>query len=227
MRIVRATDEWPNRDETCWPSRWPHQPDHAPAIPPRLLPRSLRHQGLREGAALKALLFDDLQLEVLSQFGEWAVPAPIAIGTVVSWYSSTRPRRVNDWAKVGPPLTRTVPAGRRRRPPRLLVHRGGDRPVRRGPVRTHDLVAAAAHRMDAGLLQRAAVPRTRVLAEPLEHPLMGPVGAGGKIVEGQDHLENHFSIAHVPRDRTPRVKSHCPSVDSGYVGGMDGPRASW
>ena len=30
-------------------------------------------------------------------------PAPIAIGTVISWYSSTRPRRVSDAAKSGPP----------------------------------------------------------------------------------------------------------------------------
>ncbi len=90
---------------------------------------------------------------------------------------------------------------------RLLVHRGCDRPLGRGPVRAHDLVAAAAHRVDAGLLERAAVPLTRVVAEPLEHPFMGPVGAGDKTVEGHDHLENHFSIAHVGRDLPPRVNS--------------------
>ena len=95
---------------------------------------------------------------------------------------------------------------------RLLVHRGCDRPVGRGPVRAHDLVAAAAHRVDAGLLERAAVPLTRIVAEPLEHPFMGPVGAGGKTVEGHDHLENHFSIAHAGRDLPPRMNS---SVDSG------------
>jgi hypothetical protein len=46
----------------------------APAIPPRSLGRSLRHQDLREGSALEAFLFDDLQLQVLSQRGKWAVP---------------------------------------------------------------------------------------------------------------------------------------------------------
>jgi hypothetical protein len=34
---------------------------------------SLRHQDLREGSALEALLFDDVQLQVLFQLGEWAV----------------------------------------------------------------------------------------------------------------------------------------------------------
>ena len=34
---------------------------------------SLRHQDLREGAALEPLFFDDVQLQVLSQLGEWAV----------------------------------------------------------------------------------------------------------------------------------------------------------
>jgi hypothetical protein len=29
---------------------------------------------------------------------------------------------------------------------------------------------------------------------------VGPVGAGRKTVEGQDHLENHFSLAHGGRD---------------------------
>jgi hypothetical protein len=50
---------------------------------------------------------------VLLQFGERARPAPIAIGTVVSWYSSTRPKRVSDLAKSGPPWTRTVPSSSR------------------------------------------------------------------------------------------------------------------
>src|SRR5215218_7533149 len=35
---------------------------------------SPRHQDLREGSALEALLFDDVQLQVLFQPGEWAVP---------------------------------------------------------------------------------------------------------------------------------------------------------
>jgi hypothetical protein len=35
---------------------------------------SLRHQDLREGSALEAFFFDDVQLQVLSQLGEWAVP---------------------------------------------------------------------------------------------------------------------------------------------------------
>jgi hypothetical protein len=34
----------------------------------------LRHQDLRESSALEAFLFDDVQLQVLSQLGEWAVP---------------------------------------------------------------------------------------------------------------------------------------------------------
>src|SRR4051795_5661715 len=161
-------------------------------------------------------------------------PAPIAIGTGFSLYSSMRPRRVSDLAKPGPPWTRIVPSSSRafrsaiseaRSPPkistgphsafqgvgedglRLLVHRGCDRPLGRGPVRAHDLVAAAAHRMNAGLLEGAAVPLTRVIAEPLEHPFMGPVGAGDKTVERHDHLENHFSIAHGGRDRPDRVNS--------------------
>ena len=32
----------------------------------------------------------------------------MAMGTVISWYSSTRPRRVSDFAKSGPPWTRIV-----------------------------------------------------------------------------------------------------------------------
>src|SRR5215211_2731637 len=36
---------------------------------------------------------------------------------------------------------------------------------------------------------------------------MGPVRAGGKTVEGDDHLENYFSLAHVGRDLAPRVNS--------------------
>ena len=158
-------------------------------------------------------------------------------GPCVSWNSSTRPRAVSDAAKPGPPWTRTVPSSsralrsaiaaarspRRSRPVpnsclegvredglRLLVHRRRDRPIGRRPVRTHDLVAAAAHRVDAGLLERAQVPLTRVVAEPLEHPLVGPVGAGREPVEGQDHLENHFSIAHVGKDVAAAVNSSPP-----------------
>ena len=40
-------------------------------------------------------------------------PAPMAIGTVINWYSSTSPRRVSDRAKVGPPWTSTVPSSSR------------------------------------------------------------------------------------------------------------------
>src|SRR4051794_12455424 len=40
-------------------------------------------------------------------------PTPIAIGTVVSWYSSTSPRRVSELAKWGPPWTRIVPSSSR------------------------------------------------------------------------------------------------------------------
>src|SRR4051794_35878329 len=32
-----------------------------------------RHQDLREGSALEAFLLDDVQLQVFSQLGEWAV----------------------------------------------------------------------------------------------------------------------------------------------------------
>jgi hypothetical protein len=51
-------------------------------------------------------------------------------------------------------------------------------------MRAHDLVAAAAHRVNAGLLER-----------PQASLAMGPVEGRGKTVEGQDHLENHFSLA--------------------------------
>ena len=71
------------------------------------------HQDLCEGPAPEALLFDDLQLEVLSRSANGLRPAPIAIGTVVSWYSSTRPSRVSDLAKPGPPWTRIVPSSSR------------------------------------------------------------------------------------------------------------------
>src|SRR4051794_40490658 len=36
---------------------------------------------------------------------------------------------------------------------------------------------------------------------------MGSVRAGDKAVEGHDHLENHFSIAHVAKDRPERPNS--------------------
>ena len=164
--------------------------------------------------------------------GLW--PAPIAIGTVDSWYSSTRPRRVSDLAKSGPPWTRTVPSSSRafrsairaqvpaedlgRSPSRLLqgvgedslrllVHRRCDRPLGRGPVRAHDLVAAAAHRVNAGLLERAEVSLVRVVAEPLEHPFMGPVGAGGKPVEGQTILRITFLSLMEVETYPPRVNS--------------------
>src|SRR3954447_21948893 len=77
-------------------------------------------------------------------------------------------------------------------------------------MRPHDLVAAAPHRVDAGRVERAAVPVTRVVAEPFEHPFMGPVGAGDKTVEGHHHLENHFSTGHVGRDPPAWMNSSQP-----------------
>src|SRR3712207_9420151 len=71
--------------------------------------------------------------------------------------------------------------------------------------------------MNAGLLESAAVPLSRVVAEPLEHPFMGPVRAGGKTVERHDHFENHFSIAHGGRDLPDRVNSSL-TVDSALGG---------
>src|SRR3954454_5955603 len=44
------------------------------AVPARGGRSSPRHQDLREGPAPEALLFDDVQLQVLSQFGERAAP---------------------------------------------------------------------------------------------------------------------------------------------------------
>src|SRR3954451_12082584 len=61
--------------------------------------------------------------------------------------------------------------------------------------------------MNAGLLEGAAVPLTGVVAEPLEHPFMGPVRARDKTVERHDHLENDFSIAHCCSDRPDRLNS--------------------
>src|SRR3954453_1643650 len=37
-------------------------------------PSTLRHQDLRQRSAPEALLFDDVELQVLSQIGEWAAP---------------------------------------------------------------------------------------------------------------------------------------------------------
>jgi len=54
--------------------------------------------------------------------------------------------------------------------------------------------------VNAGLVERTAVPRTRVVAEPLEHPLMRAIGAGDEPVEGHHHLENDVSIGHVGTD---------------------------
>src|SRR4051794_18886520 len=195
----------------------------------------LRHQDLREGSAPEALLFDDVQLQVLSQLGEWAAPRADRnrhrrqlvfvdeaktcqrLGEVRAAVNQDRPfvvasLEVRDLRGQVPaedldrsPIRRLQGAGEDSL--RLLVHRGGDRPVGRGPMRPHDLVAAATHRVDAGLLERAAVPLTRVVAEPLEHPFVGPVEAGGKTVEGHDHLENYFPIAHAGRDLPPRLNS--------------------
>jgi hypothetical protein len=49
---------------------------------------------------------------------------------------------------------------------------------------------------------------------------MGPVGAGDKTVEGHDHFENYFSIAHVGRDLPPRVNS---SPSGGFGGKRSAP----
>src|SRR3954464_11748776 len=67
-------------------------------------------------------------------------------------------------------------------------------------MRSHDLVAAAPHRVNAGRVEGAAVPFARVVAKPFEHPFVSPVGAGDKTVEGHHHLENYFSIGHIGRD---------------------------
>src|SRR5215204_2645582 len=103
----------------------------------------------------------------------------MAIGTVVSWYSSTTPRCVRDLANVGPPWTRIVPSLSRafssaiaaeRSPPKISAgpHSAflnvwektafgfsfiavAIWALGSGPVRPHDLVATAAHRVDAGL----------------------------------------------------------------------------
>jgi hypothetical protein len=80
--------------------------------------------------------------------------------------------------------------------------------------------------MNAGLLEGAAVPLTRVVAEPLEHPFMGPVGAGDKTVERHDHLKNHFSIAHGGRDLPDRVNSSLIGGVPAQVTVDDGERAT-
>src|SRR6185312_5923335 len=45
-----------------------------PAIPLRSLLRSLRNQDLREGSASEAFFLDDVQLQMLPEIGERAVP---------------------------------------------------------------------------------------------------------------------------------------------------------
>src|SRR3954462_11277738 len=67
-------------------------------------------------------------------------------------------------------------------------------------MRSHDLVAAAPHRVNAGRVEGAAVPFARVVAKPFEHPFVSPVGAGDETVERHHHLENYFSIGHIGRD---------------------------
>ena len=64
--------------------------------------------------------------------------------------------------------------------------------------------------LNNGGLELTEAPLRRVLAEPLEHPFVRPVRAGGKPVEGQDHLENDFSLAHVGRDLPARPNSSPP-----------------
>jgi hypothetical protein len=59
--------------------------------------------------------------------------------------------------------------------------------------------------VNASVLELMEAPLRRVLAKPLEHPFMGPVRAGGKAVEGQDHLENDFSIADIGKDLPVRL----------------------
>ena len=218
----------------------------------RLSLSSLRHQDLRERAAREALLFDDVQLQVLSQLGEWAAPRADRNRNRRQLVFVDEAQAGQRLGEAGPPCTRTVPSssepsgrrslrpGPRRRsrlvpiPPspevgedglRLLVHRGCDRPLGRGPVRPHDLVAAAAHRVDAGLVKCAAVPLIRVVTEPLEHPFMGPVGAGGKTVEGHHHFQDYFPIAHVGRDLPRRLdSSHADSPDGAGQPAPDAPR---
>ena len=90
---------------------------------------------------------------------------------------------------------------------RFVVHRRGDRTLGRGPVRPHDLVAPAAHRVNAGFLERAEVPLVGIVAEPLEHPLVGAVEARGEPVQRHDHLENDFSLPHDGGDSPSRVNS--------------------
>jgi hypothetical protein len=70
-----------------------------------------------------------------------------------------------------------------------------------------------------GLLEGAEGPLTTVVAKPLEHPLMGSVGAGGETIERQDHFEDYCSIAHDGRDRSPRM-------NSSLIGGL-GKKARW
>src|SRR3954467_10268249 len=181
---------------------------------------SLWHQDLREGSAPEAFLFDDVQLQMLSQLGEGAAPradrnrdgcqlilvdeakACQRLGEIRAAVDQDRPfvvpsLEVRDLrGQVAAEDLGRSPFGLLQRAGEdslgLLVHRGCDRPVGRGPVWTHGLVAAAAHRVDAGLLERAAVPLTRVVAEPFEHPFVVSVRVGGKPVEGHANLETPF-----------------------------------
>ena len=178
----------------------------------------------RAVASLEALLADDLELQVLLEVGEWAAAGADRdrdrrqLELVDE--AQTRQRLSEVGAAVDQDRPFVVPGlqvrdacaqvpaedfGRSPRRPfegvgedglRLVVHRRRDRPRRRGPVRAHDLVAAAAHHVNAGLLERPEVSLARLVVEPFEHPVMGPVERRGKAVEGQDHLENDFSFAH-------------------------------
>jgi hypothetical protein len=184
----------------------------------------LRHENLRENSAAKALFVDDLELQVLLQVGERAAPRAdrdrdrrqlefidkpqarqrcgerrAAVDRIVPSSSrafrSAMPAPTSPKTSTGPHSAFSSVWQRR---PRLVVHRRCDRALGRRPVRAHDLVAAAAHRVDAGLPERAEVAFGGIVVEPLEHPLVGAAQARSKPVEGHDHPENDLSLAHGP-----------------------------
>src|SRR3954454_18315336 len=122
---------------------------------------------------------------MLSQLGDWAVACTDSnrdSGELVRVYESQAGERCDLRAEIpAEDLDRSplwVLEGAREDSLWLVVHRGCDRPLRRSPVRPHDLVAPAPHRVDAGRLQGAAIPT----------------------VERHHHLENDFSIGHIDTD---------------------------